>query len=168
MAATPARIYELSARFTTVSSKWKESANTAQSVHKLLRDIQTKVASYIGSKNPQESKEIIANLDTIRWFFDTMDEKSILAVIKDIQKEDGWLWRSYSWERIDTSDTSWNEDNGSKRFRVQWIGADDIVAIAKNRQKLYQEKPLVTIILTMVWVYWLTHEILRSIHNPKA
>lgn len=167
MTISPLKLQELSEHINPNTVKLKDPGTLSKSIGTLLSDTQSKVDWFMNSKSQETAKQIISNLDKIKWLLDGVDEKVVLQVMKELQKDNWKLWRSYSWERTDTSDISWNEDNWTSKFRVQWISADDIITIARNRQKLYQEKMTITIILTMAWIYGLTNEILRSIHTSK-
>ena len=132
-------------------------------VYVLLHKIQERVRVYLNSKSQDSFNEIIGSLDDIKMLLSEASSNKIRDTLSEIEMKDKELWKTYQWELVDSHDWDWHENNDLQAFKRKWITVDTIMTMGA-RAKINK---LVTIILKMTAIYWVTPEILRNPPKPK-
>ena len=164
MAASNAKLKELEQSQQSQQSVKILRKNTGDNqVYVLLHKIQKRVWVYLNSKSQDSFDEVIGSLDGIKMLLSDASSNKIRDILSEIEMKDKELWKTYQWELVDSWDWDWHENNDLQALKRKWINVDTIMSMGVRAKT----NKLVTIILKMSAIYWVTPEILRNPPKPK-
>lgn len=138
--------------------------NTSGSqVYVLLNKMRERARIYINSRSQDSFNDIIGALDNIKIILAEESSTRLRDILSQIEMKDKELWKMHQWELVDTQDWNWHENNDPQSLKRKWI-TPDIIMTMGSRAKTNK---LVTIILNMAAIYWVTPGILRNPPKPR-